>query len=222
MDSTVVILLIIAIVIVIALVLATARARKQRSEGLQERFGPAYARAVATSEDQRAAEKQLQEREARREKLEIHDLEPEARERYSQQWRDTQTRFVDDPSPAVRDADSLVIIVMRERGYPVEDFEQRAADISVDHPHVVDNYRAAHRISLADEEGTATTEDLRQAMVHYRELFNDLLGEPAGRESSTEARPSAQLDRDDPRLEGGGASVEHVDLREERDPRSPR
>lgn len=209
MEATVLILLIIAVIIVIALILATARARKQRSEALQERFGPEYERAVSTTGDQREAERQLQEREARREKLEIRELDPEARENYLHRWRETQTRFVDDPSPAVREADSLVIIVMRDRGYPIEDFEQRAEDISVDHPQVVDNYRAAHRISLGDEQGTATTEDLRQAMVHYRELFSHLLGgdERAGTE--------------DLRVEGR-TPVEHVDLREERDPRSPR
>jgi hypothetical protein len=213
MDATVLILVIIAVVIVIALVLVM-RARRQRSEHLKERFGPEYERAVSSAEDQRVAEKELREREVRREKLEIRELDPAARERYVQLWRDAQTRFVDDPSPAVRDADLLVIDVLRERGYPMEDFDRRAEDISVDHPHVVANYRAAHRISLADEQGRATTEDLRQAMVHYRDLFKDLLGDDAGDRSPAERDDDLRVERQAP--------VEHVDLREERDPRSPR
>jgi FtsZ-interacting cell division protein ZipA len=213
MDATVLILVIIAVVIVIALVLAAARARRQRSEHLRERFGPEYERTVSTADDKRAAEKELREREVRREKLVIRELDPSARERYQQLWRDAQTRFVDDPSPAVRDADILVIDVLRERGYPMEDFDRRADDISVDHPHVVANYRAAHRISLADEQGRATTEDLRQAMVHYRDLFKDLLGGDTGDRPPT--------DRDDDLKVERRAPVEHVDLREERDPRSP-
>jgi FtsZ-interacting cell division protein ZipA len=212
MDTFVVVLLIVAVVVVIALLLAM-RARARRSEALQERFGPEYERTVEESGDQRAAEKQLQQRQERREKLQIRELQPEVREMYLVEWRTTQTRFVDDPSPAVRDADSLVMNVMRDRGYPVDDFEQRAEDVSVDHPGVVDNYRAAHRISLADEEGQATTEDLRQAMVHYRELFTELLGEPGGAAGDRESG--------DPRIEGR-TTVEHVDLTEERHPRSPR
>jgi hypothetical protein len=223
-DSTVVILLVVAVVIVIALIVVS-RARAKRSEALQERFGPEYGRTVEEAGDQRAAEKQLSEREQRREKLQIRELDPGTRERYLIEWRDSQSRFVDDPSPAVRDADSLIMNVMRDRGYPVDDFEQRAEDISVDHPHVVDNYRAAHRISLADEQGQATTEDLRQAMVHYRYLFDDLLGETTSstadsRVTHGEASAGA-LGSDDPSLGDRNPNVEHVDLRQERNPRSP-
>src|SRR5204862_8220126 len=106
---------------------------------------------------------------------EIGARDPAARERYRAEWQAAQPRFVDEPAGAVTQADRLVIQVMSDRGYPMEDFEQRSADISVDHPHVVDDYRAAHAISMANEHGRASTEDLRQAMVHYRRLFEDLL-----------------------------------------------
>jgi hypothetical protein len=116
--------------------------------------------------------------------MHIEELPAGARERYTEEWRTVQTRFVDQPREALTDADRLVENVMRDRGYPMSDFEQRAADISPDHPKVVDNYRAAHGIATRAETGEVSTEDLRQAMVHYRTLFNDLLG--------TEERTSAQ------------------------------
>ena len=126
--------------------------------------------------DRRAAESQLAEREERHHQLDIVDLEPDARARYLEAWRATQGRFVDDPATATREADALVTRVLRDRGYPVEDFEQQADDISVDHPEVVENYRAAHALALANDQGLASTEDLRQAFVHYRSLFAELLG----------------------------------------------
>ena len=175
---------IIAIVVVVVAALAIWQVTaKQRRERLRGRFGPEYDRTLdRTAGDRRAAESELAEREKRREQLEIRPLSPAARDRYSGSWREVQALFVDEPRTAVRDADQLVISVMRERGYPMDDFEQRAADVSVDHPDVVENYRAAHRISEASERGDATTEDLRQAMRHYRALFEDLLetrsGEP--------------------------------------------
>ena len=130
---------------------------------------------VADAPSRREAESDLSERQRRREELEITPLEPESRDRYAEEWRRAQERFVDDPPAAVGDADRLIQDVMRERGYPVSDFDQRAADVSVDHPEVVSNYRAAHGISIANERGKATTEDLRTAMVHYRALFVELL-----------------------------------------------
>ena len=173
----------VAVVVVVALGIWQVAA-KQRRERLRGRFGPEYDRTLdRTAGDRRAAESELAEREKRREQLEIRPLSPAARERYSTSWREVQALFVDEPETAVRTADQLVISVMRERGYPMDDFEQRAADVSVDHPDVVENYRAAHRISQASDRGNATTEDLRQAMRHYRALFEDLLetrsGEPA-------------------------------------------
>jgi hypothetical protein len=160
--------------------LAWSAYRTRRRQRLQEGFGPEYDRTVADAPSRREAESELAERQQRREELDIEPLSSEARDRYAERWRRTQERFVDDPANAVTDADVLIQEVMRERGYPVEDFDQRAADVSVDHPEVVSNYRAAHGISTANERGKASTEDLRTALVHYRALFVELLEvEPA-------------------------------------------
>jgi hypothetical protein len=150
-------------------------ARRKRSEQLQGRFGPEYNRTVAEAGSKRTAEQELEARQQRRAELDIRQLDPAARERYLHSWQETQSRFVDAPADAICEADGLVQSVMRDRGYPVDDFEQRAADISVDHPEVVQSYRAAHGVSLANEHGQATTEDLRRAMVDYRSLFDELL-----------------------------------------------
>ncbi len=139
-----------------------------RRRGLRERFGPEY---------DRAKNSELRQREKRVDQLDIVPLSSVARQRYANQWQTVQTQFVDDPASAVRAADALVTTVMNERGYPMDTFDQRTADISVDHPRVAENYRAAHAISLASDNGQATTEDLRQAMVHYRTLFEELLGD---------------------------------------------
>ena len=169
-------LIVIIVVVVIIALLAVVIARRRRSEGLQTRFGPEYPRTVARAGDRRAAEAQLAEREQRHHQFEIVDLEPDARARYLEAWRAAQGRFVDDPATATREADTLVTEVLGDRGYPVEDFEQQADDISVDHPDVVENYRAAQVLALANDQGLASTEDLRQAFVHYRSLFAELLG----------------------------------------------
>jgi len=169
----------IAAVVVLAAIVWSAYSSKRR-KGLQDRFGSEYDHTVADAPSRREAESELAEREKRREELEIRPLEPQARDRYASEWHNTQAKFVDDPQAAVGDADRLIQQVMRERGYPVEDFDQRAADLSVDHPEVISNYRAAHGISIANERGNASTENLRTAMVHYRELFEELLEtEPA-------------------------------------------
>ena len=176
----------IVIVVVALVLLAVFMARRRRSEGLRERFGPEYERTMARAGDRRAAESELAEREHRRKEFTIVPLEPAALDRYQQEWRSTQARFVDDPPGATRDADLLVTRVMQERGYPVDDdFERQAADVSVDHPHVVQNYRVAHDIAVRQQRGEASTEDLRVAMVHYRALFDDLLDatEPEPREA---------------------------------------
>jgi FtsZ-interacting cell division protein ZipA len=165
-----------AVVIVLLVVIGLLLARQRRSQQLKQDFGPEYRRAVTEHGDQRAAEKDLAERRRRVEKFEIRPLAPASRERYTERWGAAQRYFVDEPAPAVGEAHALVQEVMRERGYPVEDdFEQRAADVSVDHPNVVSNYRAAHQISLQARGGQASTEELRQAMVHFRALFDDLL-----------------------------------------------
>jgi hypothetical protein len=174
MPTWAVVIIIVAVVL-LAAVAAWAVMSKRRTQHLQEQFGPEYRRTVAERGDRRDAETELRERERRREELEIRPLEPAARERYLAEWRAVQARFVDDPEGTIGEANALVTEVMRERGYPMQDFEQRTADISVDHPEVVENYRAAHRISLASAQGRASTEDLRQATVHYRALFEELL-----------------------------------------------
>lgn len=169
---------VIGAVIVVAIVIAVAvfASRKAQSRRLQQRFGPEYERAVRTTGDRTAAERELAQRETRVRRMHIEEIPAGARERYTEEWRTVQTRFVDQPREALKEADGLVTNVMRDRGYPMNDFEQRAADISPDHPHVVNSYRIAHGIAVRDERGEASTEDLRQAMVHYRTLFNDLLG----------------------------------------------
>src|SRR5438445_11636612 len=173
-------LLVVIGVVVLALivtVIASATRRRRR----RSRFGPEYDR-TREEKGRFGTTSELRGREKRRQELEIVELSGAARQRYTQQWQTVQTAFVDRPSDAVRDADGLVTTVMRERGYPIENFEQRSADVSVDHPNVVQNYRAAHAISLANGHARASTEDLRQAMVHYRALFEELLGDTDTRE----------------------------------------
>jgi hypothetical protein len=167
-----------AAVIVIIAVAAWLYARKRRSTtaGLRQKFGPEYDRAVLTHGTK--AEAKLADREKRVEKLNIRDLDAIEHERYSKQWQSVQARFVDSPKGAVAEADDLVSSVMKARGYPVSDFDQRAADISVDHPRVVENYRSAHGIALRVGKDAATTEDLRTAMIHYRSLFDELVQAP--------------------------------------------
>lgn len=166
-----------AVVIVVALAVIVGRSaiRRKRTERLKNHFGPEYERAVGEAGDQGTAEKELVARERKRQKLEIVALAPESRAKYAELWRTVQTAFVDNPSRAVGDADRLVTQVMRDRGYPIDDFDQRAADISVDHPNVVEHYRAAHVLHLAQEQGDIGTEAQREAFVHYRALFEKLL-----------------------------------------------
>ena len=175
-------------VVVVLLVLAAVALPRMRSRRLQQQFGPEYERTVTSTGDRRAAEQDLHQREQRRREFEIRPLDPGARMAYADRWRSTQERFVDMPAEAVGEADALVQQVMRDRGYPVGDFDQRARDISVDHPAVVTEYHAAHEVSVLNERGQASTEQLREAMVHYRALFADLLdghGEGDGRNDRT-------------------------------------
>jgi FtsZ-interacting cell division protein ZipA len=181
-----IVIVVAAVVIVGAIVWSATRARRRRD--LQERFGSEYDRTVADAPSRREAESELSEREKRRDELDIRPLDQSSRDRYASQWQNTQAAFVDDPETAVGDADRLIQQVMRERGYPVDDFEQRANDLSVDHPEVISNYRAAHGISVANERGKASTEDLRTAMVHYRALFSELL--ETGSEETTRSEPA--------------------------------
>ena len=174
MDTGV--LIAILVVLVVLAVVAVLLSRRRRTERLQRQFGPEYERTVSKAGDRRAAEAELAERTERRRELTIVPLDPAAHARYQQEWRTTQAKFVDDPTGATREADTLVSRLMRDRGYPVdEDFEQQAAVVSVDHPQVAENYRAAHAVHRANEQGQASTDDLREAFVHYRSLFAELL-----------------------------------------------
>ena len=168
-------LVIIVLVTVAAAVGIFLYLRRRRSELLRKDFGPEYNRTLDQLGDQRKAEAELAARKERVHKLEIRGLTADERTRFVDSWRRTQSLFVDEPSRAVGDADGLIKELMQARGYPVGDFERRAADVSVDHPRVVTNYRAAHDIAARNKRGKATTEDLRQAMMHYRSLFEELL-----------------------------------------------
>ena len=149
--------------------------RRGRRQELKVRFGSEYDRTIEAAETRGEGEKQLVEREKRVELLQLKELDPRETQRFGDEWRNTQGRFVDDPGGAIHEADSLVQEVMAARGYPMTNFEQQAADISVDHPEVLGNYRAAHAIAEENAVEPATTEDLRQAMIHYRALFEELL-----------------------------------------------
>ena len=160
--------------------------RRRKSEHLRSQFGPEYERELEEKGSRQKAEAELAQREKRVRKLDIRPLEPAARDGFRHRWTEVQARFVDEPAEAVSAADDLLAEVMRTRGYPVSDFEQRAGDVSVDHPEVVKHYRAGHAIAVRHERGEASTEELRQAMIHYRGLFDELVDEEGpGREEPT-------------------------------------
>ena len=171
------ILIVIGVLVVLGLV-AWYVASRRKTEHLRAQFGPEYNRVTSSTESKREAERELAKREERREKLEIKPLPQESRARYVEEWKSVQAEFVDEPGRAVARADTLIQKVMDERGYPVEKFDQRAADISVDHPKVVENYREGHRLATRGDGGGGETEDLRQAMRHYRALFEELVEGP--------------------------------------------
>jgi hypothetical protein len=175
MDPKLIAGVVVVILVIVVGVALYVRKRKNTTAELRDRFGPEYERAVQTHGSERRAEAKLVDRETRVERLKIRDLDPTERERFMGQWQSVQSRFVDYPKGAVTEADELVSSLMQARGYPVTDFDQRAADISVDHPRVVDNYRSAHVIALRLGRNEASTEDLRTAMIHYRSLFEDLV-----------------------------------------------
>jgi hypothetical protein len=176
MNQTTAMVLISGLVVVLAI--AWMYFRQKRSKGLRTHFGPEYDRLLHEKGSRGGAEAELEHREKRVKELSIRPLPRDVSARYAQKWNDQQARFVDEPKAAVVEADHLVEEVMKERGYPVGEFGQRAADVSVDHPRVVENYRAAHEIALRDQRGQASTEDLRAAMIYYRDLFRELLDEP--------------------------------------------
>jgi FtsZ-interacting cell division protein ZipA len=172
-------LIIVGAIIVVVLILAFVYLQMQKSKNLKSRFGAEYDRTVEEAGGKRQAEAQLHKLEKRVERYSIHPLTAGEAARFTTAWTTTQSDFVDNPKAAVAHADSLLGEVMTARGYPVSDFEQSSADLSVDHPVVVQNYRAAHDIALREGRGDAGTEDLRQAMIHYRTLFDELVAEPA-------------------------------------------
>lgn len=176
MDNTTIIIVFAALVAIAAIASASwIYLRKKQTERLRSRFGPEYDRLAEVEGDRGRAEKTLHEREKRVKRLNLVPLSHEDRDRFAVAWRQEQAGFVDDPRAAVANADRLVTEVMKARGYPMGDFEQQAADISVDHSLVVRNYRIAHDVALRDVGGETSTEDLRTALLHYRMLFEDLL-----------------------------------------------
>jgi hypothetical protein len=178
-------LIIIAVIVIVVVLAAIVLFQRRRSEQLRSRFGPEYQRAVEETGDRRKAESELQERAKRVEKLDIRPLTLAQRQQFTDEWQRVQAKFVDDPERSIDQADRLLQDVMTARGYPVQDFDQVAADISVDHPTVVQNYRAGHEIAVRHSHGKGDTEDLRKAMIHYRELFAELVTEGAETERET-------------------------------------
>jgi hypothetical protein len=175
MSPTAIVILVVAVLVVIGIAVMIMRSRER--ERLQEHFGAEYEHQVEAAGGSKAkAEAELLKREKRVQKLDIKPLSPAERDAFADEWQKVQARFVDDPERSIALADALVAEVMKARGYPVQDFEQRAADISVEHPKVVENYRAAHEIAVRHSRGSAGTEDLRNALLGYRALFDELLG----------------------------------------------
>jgi hypothetical protein len=237
-TSAIVTLVVVVVVLALVVLLVWPIVRRRR---LQQRFGPEYDRTVADHDSRSAAERELMERERRHRQFELKPLSPEARERYARQWIDVQARFVDAPEQSVAEADSLVTTLMAERGYPVEgDHEQRAAALSVEHAATLEHYRAGHDAHSAADRGEASTEQLREAMVHYRVIFTDLLdlhdedagdrrddsrdgayadrddadGAYADRDGAYAERDGAYPDRDGARMDGDGAYAGREDMRD--------
>jgi hypothetical protein len=179
-------IVLVLVVLVAAVLIASASVRRRRSQILQEGFGPEYDLTLHRAGSQARAEAELRDRQRRREELELRPLAPIARQGYLEAWRGTQADFVDDPGTAIDEADRLIQSVMRDRGYPVEEFDDRASIISVDHPVVVERYRRAHAVTVSNAGGDATTESLRRAMQDYRALFVELV-EDTNSEINTDA-----------------------------------
>jgi len=176
METTIAIIVALAVVAALALGAYWYWQGQRLTSRLKEQYGDEYELALSEQPSRGDAERELLEREKRVQGLQIKELTVEERDRFVEQWRIVQVRFVDDPAGTIDEADDLVQKVMESRGYPITDFDQQAADISVDHPAVVSNYRTAHSIAMKHEKEGASTEELRQALIHYRSLFQDLLG----------------------------------------------
>ncbi|MEG3637073.1 hypothetical protein [Micromonospora palythoicola] len=175
MSPTQIVVTVLVILVVAAIAAAVVVAGRRRA--LRQRFGPEYDHVVAEQDSRSAAERELRDRERRHAELELVPLTPESRARYAEAWEELQVRFVDAPAETVGQADELVSQLIAERGYPTGEFDDQIAHLSVEHARTLGHYRDAHEIHLRNSRGEASTEDLRQAVVHYRALFSDLLGE---------------------------------------------
>lgn len=193
MSST---LIVVVVLVVVALAVAVPSIlRVNRRRALRDRFGPEYDRVIAERDDRAAAERELRDRERRHAELHLTPLSEESRQRYAAGWEEIQARFVDAPGEAVADADELVTRLIAERGYPTEDHEDQLAHLSVEHAQTLTHYRDAHGIHVTSRRGEASTEQLRQAVVHYRALFADLLGvEPVPDSRLDDSRPDTPQD----------------------------
>ncbi|MBW4702871.1 MULTISPECIES: hypothetical protein [unclassified Micromonospora] len=193
MSPTQIVLLVLVVLVVAALVAVAVVANRRRA--LRSRFGPEYDRVVAEQDSRSAAERELRERERRHAELTLTPLSPQDRARYAAAWEELQVRFVDSPAETVGDADELVSQLITDRGYPTGEFTEQVAHLSVEHARTLTHYREAHEIRLRNERGEAGTEDLRQAVVHYRALFADLLGEdPVGHRPAQQQHPDRPQD----------------------------
>jgi hypothetical protein len=202
MSPAVTIVLIVVALLVLAAVFLGVRAARRRK--LQQTFGPEYDRVVADTGNRTEAERELQERQKRHAQLELKPLTDQSRAKYAAAWEEVQIRFVDDPKEAVSTADELVTALIAERGYPTGDYDERLANLSVEHAATLEHYRSAHDISRRSRDGEAETEDLRQALVHYRALFADLLGEEPVGHTAPSPRPAAD---DAPEVDAPGRTV---------------
>ncbi|SCF09123.1 hypothetical protein [Micromonospora mirobrigensis] len=193
MSPTQVVVIVVVVLVLVALAVFAVRASRRRA--LKQRFGPEYDRVVAEQDSRSAAVRELRDRERRHAELTLTPLAPESRARYAAAWEELQVRFVDSPAETVGDADELVSRLIAERGYPTGDFSEQIAHLSVEHARTLTHYRDAHEIRLRNERGEASTEELRQALVHYRSLFADLLGEePVGQQRPAPHHPDQSDD----------------------------
>jgi hypothetical protein len=177
MNTTYLIIAVVLVLVVIGVILGAVFARRQRSKKFQNKFGPEYDRTVESAGNEKKAQAELNERRKHVDTMNIRPLSVSERERYQAEWTAIQAKFIDKPGQATIEADHLIMEVMKVRDYPVSDFEQRAADISVNYPALVSNYRAAREIAVKNEQHSANTEELRQALIYYRSLFDELLKE---------------------------------------------
>jgi hypothetical protein len=179
MSPTIIIIAVVVIVVIMGAIMAPTFARRRRSQKFQNKYGPEYERTVQTAGNDKKAQAELKDRQKHIDTLNIRPLSVAERERYQAEWTTIQAKFVDQPGQATVEADHLIMEVMKMRAYPVSDFDQRAADISVNYPTLVSNYRAAREIAIKNEKHSANTEELRQALIYYRSLFDELLKEEA-------------------------------------------